>query len=192
MSGKMLFAVVLAAGASRRFGSTKQLASAGGAPLVRRAVRCAADICGPLTVLVAGNDWEKVVSAAGPLQGFFVINEVFADGLSTSLCAAVDIIDEVADAVLLLLADQPLVTTAHLNDLVSKWQEHPESIVASAYAETIGPPVIFPRGYFTALRSLEGDRGAKCIIDSNQDRLKMVSFEPAAVDIDRPADLDNL
>ncbi len=192
MPGKTLFAIVLAAGASRRFGSTKQLALLEGTPLVQRAVRSAENICGPLTVLVAGNDWKSVVSAAVPLQGFIVINEEFADGLSTSLRAAVDSVGEVADAILLLLADQPLVSTAHLKDLASLWRKHTGSIVASAYADTTGPPIIFPRRFFPELVSLDGDRGAKGIIDSNQDKLKIVAFEPAAVDIDRPADLDGL
>lgn len=192
MSVKTLYAIVLAGGSGRRFGSTKQLAMVGDQPMVARAVLNAEDCTGPRTVLVAGNDWAAVVEAARPQQGFFVVNTDYASGMSGSIAAGVRSVRQQADGVLLLLADQPLVTPAHLQDLERAWLRSPDSIVASAYANTCGPPVIFPATRFDELMSLAGDRGARSILDAHRDDMIEIAFEDAAMDIDTPADLDRV
>jgi CTP:molybdopterin cytidylyltransferase MocA len=192
MSGERLFAVVLAGGSGSRFGSTKQLAVVGDQPMVARAVATAEAICGPRTVLVTGNEWAAVVDAARPKQGFFVVNEAHASGLSGSIAVGVRSVRRQADAVMLLLADQPLVTPVHLQQLEQTWRRDRESIVASAYANTCGPPVIFPAAYFDELMSLTGDKGARAVIDAHRDRLIEIAFEDAAIDVDTRADLENL
>ena len=189
MKGKSVFAVVLAAGQSSRFGKTKQLEKYQGIPLVTRSVRLGEAVCGSSTVLVAGNDWQRVTDICAPLAGFFVVNPGFADGLASSIECGIRSVAEVADAVMLLLADQPLITSAHLQMLLDTWQSSRESIVASAYAGTTGPPVIFPRRDFADLIRLSGDRGARSMIDANRERVKVIVFEPAALDIDRQSDL---
>ena len=190
MKEKSIFAVVLAAGLSSRFGRTKQLEKYQGTPLVTRSVRLAEAICGPRSVLVAGNDWQRVTDICAPLAGFIVVNPQFADGLASSIECGVRSVAEVADAVLLLLADQPLISRSHLQSLVDTWQASRESIVASGYAGISGPPVIFPCSDFADLLRLSGDRGARSIIEANQERVKLVGFEPAALDIDRRGDLE--
>jgi len=190
MKGKSVFAVILAAGQSSRFGKTKQLENYQGVPLVVRSVRLAEAVCGSHSVLVAGNDWQRVSEICAPLAGFFVTNPRFAEGLASSIECGIRSIAEVADAVLLLLADQPLVTSTHLQLLVDTWRAAEQSIVASAYAGTSGPPVIFPRRDFGDLLRLSGDRGAHSIIEANSERVRLIEFEPAALDIDRRSDLE--
>jgi CTP:molybdopterin cytidylyltransferase MocA len=189
MSDGNVFAVVLAAGQASRFGATKQLALYDDAPLVTRAVRLAESVCGPRTILVAGHDWAAVTSVCAPLQGYFVLNGEYAEGMASSIAAGVAAVAGVADAILLLLADQPLITPAHLRTLTGCWQKSPDSIVASAYAATSGPPLIFPRQDFAALQALRGDRGAHSIIEAAADRVLQVELSGAALDIDRPEDL---
>ncbi|MGI9260848.1 MAG: nucleotidyltransferase family protein [Woeseiaceae bacterium] len=192
MADPILFAIVLAAGRSLRFGSTKQLAPYSGRPLVARAMSEAESVCGRHSVLVAGNEWRNVSAACEQLQGFLVVNTAFRDGLSTSIRAGIASVAGAADAVLLMLGDQPLITGAHLQALVDRWRESPESIVASAYAETLGPPVIFPRYCYPELAALSGDRGAKSVINANIDKVVRVDCAAAAVDIDRPEDLESI
>ena len=189
MTGKLLFATVLAAGRSGRFGATKQLAEFDGIPLVVRAVRLAESICGSRSLLVAGHEWHSIASACNPLQGFMAINEGYAGGIGTSIACAAKRLGEVADGLMILLADQPLITTAHLQDLVDAWATSPRSVVASTYADTFGPPVIFPRAEFSTLSTLRDDSGARKVIEKNMALAKFVSFEPAACDIDYPEDL---
>lgn len=189
MPDRAVFAIVLAAGASTRFGRTKQLELFEGMPLVAGAVRKAEAVCGARTVLVTGKDWQQVADACRPLNGFFLINDDYEQGISSSIVCGVRAVAESAGAILLMLADLPLVTGKHLAMLVQRWRESPNSIVASAFEDALGPPAVFPRSDFDALLRLEGDRGARPVIDANSERVTAVSCEEAAFDIDRPEDL---
>ena len=174
MSGHALFAIVLAAGKASRFGATKQLAKIDGTSLVARAIRNAESVCGDRSVLVAGMDWQAVAAASAPLRGYLVINSEYADGISGSLKAGIAAVCPAAE---------------HLRDLIAEWHASPDSIIASAYSATTGPPVIFPRRYFPELLSVDGDRGAKSVLDANSDQVLAVDFEAASIDIDHPDDL---
>jgi len=189
MAENTLFTIVLAAGSASRFGSTKQLALFEGQPLVARAARTAESICASRSLLITGNDWQKVAAASAPLQGFMVLNPKYADGIASSIAAGVRSVSAVADGVLLMLADQPLVTTEGITLLADAWHASPGSICASSYAGTVGPPVIFPASLFPQLIGLRGDRGAKGVIDANRDKLISVELQGAAIDIDHPDDL---
>ena len=160
--------------------------------MVTRAVRSAEDLCGPRTLLVTGNDWRNVTAACEPVQGFITHNPRYADGMSSSIAHGVRGVCHVADAILLLLADQPLIGIEHLRSLTDAWAASPGSICASAYAGTEGPPVIFPASCFAQLMALQGDRGAKAVIDSSDAPVITIPCEDAAIDIDTPEDLDNI
>lgn len=192
MDDNSLFALVLAAGAANRFGSTKQLAQYRGQALVARAVRAAESICGSRTLLVVGKEHHAVTAACQPLRGFFIYNPNFADGIAGSIRSGIRCLANQADGILLLLADQPLIDRDHLESLESAWRSAPESIIASAYADTLGPPAIFPGKYFASLAALRGDRGAKSLLEANRDHLKTIAFEKGSVDVDVPADLERL
>lgn len=189
MSQSTIFAVVLAAGPSTRFGRTKQLERFEGVSLAAGAVRKAEAVCGEQSVLVTGKDWREVADSCAPLAGYFVINSDYEQGLASSIVCGVRSVAESADAILLMLADLPLVTTEHLSKLVAAWSASPQSIVASAFEDTLGPPIVFPKTDFDGLMRLRGDRGARSIIDANKERVQAIPCEEAAFDIDRPEDL---
>lgn len=186
-----VFAIVLAAGRSTRFDGNKMLAPVGGRPLVRHAAELAREVCGSRSVLVAGFHAAEVMTATGNAAGFVVINERHDEGMGTSIAAGVAAVRNTAGAVLILLADQPLVTVDHLAALISRWSGTDNEIVATAFDDTVGPPVLFPRGAFGELVRLEGDDGARRLIRSPF-RVETVRFDNAAVDVDRPDDLENL
>lgn len=192
MSTRNLFAIVLAAGSASRFGATKQLATIDGEPLVRRAVRLAELACSRRVVLVTGNDRARVTAACAPLAGFVTVNPEFASGLSSSIRAGIEAVSPAADAALILLADQPQIGIDDLMVLSATWRQEPDAIVACAYTGTVGPPAIFPRALFPALTALDGDRGAKSVIEAHRDIVALVECEAAAMDIDRPQDLEKL
>ena len=192
MTDSTLYALVLAAGASSRFGSTKQVARLDGQPLVARATRNAEAVCDANVVLVTGNDWAAVTAAAAPMTGCFVVNSRFQEGLSTSIGCGIRALPDDADGVLIVLADQPLVTVGHLKRLADAWRRHTGSIIASTWREVSGPPVIFPRDAFRDLASLSGDAGARKVIESGRHPVERIDFADGAVDIDRPEDLEKL
>ncbi len=187
-----VFAVVLAAGRASRFGATKQAKELHGVPLVRRAALVANEVCGDRVIAVLGHDRDSVLAALGSQRVFIVINEAYRDGMGTSIAAAARVCSERADAILLLLADQPLVTAEHLQMLVDTWSGAEDEIVASAYEGSQGPPVLLPVATFDELELLDGDTGARALLDDVRFHVVTVPFEAAATDIDTPADLDAL
>lgn len=188
--GKTVFAVVLAAGYASRFGSAKQLAEADGVALVKRAVDAACGACERNVAVVIGHEWQSVSNACMPFDGFLIVNDSFADGMGSSIAAAVRRLRHVADAVIIMLADQPLVTAEHIRSLVDSWSGAADEIVATAFADTCGPPVLFPRDCFDELAALQGDSGGRHLLENDRFAVKRMIFEGAAVDIDNPADLD--
>ncbi len=187
-----LFAVVLAAGRSSRFGSTKQAAKLEQVSLVRRAIDTAASALEDRVITVIGHDSATVIQAMDTDSGFIIVNEAYDEGLGSSIAAAARACGAHADALLLLLADQALVTDEHLRTLIDAWSGNADEIVATAYNHSLGPPVLMPRATFSDLRALSGDRGARALLSDDRFQLKTVRFEAAAVDIDTPEDLRRL
>ena len=187
-----IFAVVLAAGASQRFGSSKQLARFDGDTLVHRAARLARQVCGDDSVLVVGHRADEIVAAANGECRFLLVNEHYADGIGTSLALAVRALQHVADALLVLLADQPLITTADLEALLRAWPGTEDVIVASRFDRALGPPALLPRGSFELLHSRRGDAGARELFESGRFRVREVECAAAAADVDTPGDLERL
>ncbi len=186
----VIAAALLAAGSSSRFGSTKQLAELDGVPLVRRAVATARDAFGPRILTVIGHEAGAVIRAQGPDAGFAIVNEDFARGMGSSIARAARALSPFADAIVIMLADQPLVSSAHLHDLVATWSGDDHEIVATGFDGTLGPPALFPRGTFDALAASSGDTGARRLFQDDRFSLRTIDFQPAAVDIDSSSDLD--
>lgn len=138
---------------------------------------------------VIGHDRVPVLRALGSDAGFVVVNDKHEQGLGSSIARAARACRRDADALLLLLADQPLITADHLQALIDNWSGSAEEIVATAFDGIAGPPVLFPSGTFDELCALTGDEGARSLFRNDCFRLKTVPFEPAAVDVDTPADL---
>ena len=187
-----IFAIILAAGESTRFGSTKQLARWDDETLVGRAVRLARAVCGDCSVLVVGSDWKRVSAACEPRPGFLVRNDDYQSGMASSIACGVRSVAHTADAVVLLMADQPLITAEHLKSLIGEWHKAPNDIVISEYAGVQGPPVIFPAHCFASLMKLVGDQGARALLSDSAHSVTGLSFDAASIDIDTPEDLEKL
>jgi molybdenum cofactor cytidylyltransferase len=194
MSSNRVAALVLAAGASSRMGSPKQLLDWGGRPLVRAAAEVAlAARLDPLLVVVGGAQAAVEDALAGlPLQ--IIANPDYAAGQSTSLHAGIAALGQDADAVVVLLGDQPFVTAAIVEQLVTEWQASRAAIVAPTYAGQRGNPVLFARAVFPELLAIKGDQGARGVLAADRSRVRLIAFDdprPLA-DIDTPEDYERL
>jgi molybdenum cofactor cytidylyltransferase len=112
--------------------------------------------------------------------------------MGSSIARATEILADKASALLIILADQPLVTEEHLDSLLQRWTGSDTQIVASSYDNTRGAPVLLPDGCFPDLLLLDGDRGAKVLFDDPRFTLESIDFAPAAVDVDTAEDLARL
>ena len=188
-SAKSLFAIVLAAGASTRFGSPKQLVRIAGRPLLHTAVTRASEVVGSALVVVLGAGAAELGALLKHSPGTIVINQEWREGLASSIRAGVARLPLTCCGAMLLLADQPAVTADDLRRLAGTWRKQPQYIAAALYAGAPGVPAIFPRSLFQELAQLRGDQGARALLRRNLDRLVRVPMPGAALDIDTPEDL---
>ena len=182
--------VVLAAGQSERFGTCKLLEHYRGEPLVSRAVRAARDVAPGGVHVVTGYDADDVAAAAE--ADVVVRNHDYADGMGGSIARGVRAARDGADAIIIMLADQPLVDASHLAALIEHWTGDESEIVATRTSRSLGPPVLFGSAAFDALCCLDGDGGAKPVMLDPRFTLREVACDDAAIDIDTRGDLEAL
>src|SRR5580765_2179534 len=123
-----------------------------------------------------------------------IANPDYADGQSTSLRAGIAALGQDADAVVVLLGDQPFVTAAIVERLVAEWQASAAVIVVPTYVGQRGNPVLFARAIFPELLAVQGDQGARAVLAADRSRIRLVAFDdprPLA-DIDTPEDYERL
>ena len=130
-------------------------------PLLEDALRASRESCEGRVLLVTGE--EPFADLAARYADRVVSNPRFEDGIGTSIAAAAAACDSETDALIVVLGDQPLVTAAHLRALMTTWDGEEGGIVATSYADTRGPPVLFCSAYFSELAELHDDSGAKRI-----------------------------
>ena len=186
--------IVLAAGASRRMGEPKQLLRCEGETLLRRAVRAAlGSRCRPLIVVLGANAealGDEVVGAR------VAVNEEWAEGMSSSIRCGLRALEAAtagtAEAVVLTLCDQPLVTSGVINRLLDVYETERPPLVASEYGAgaemTLGVPALFSRALFSELMDLRGAEGAKRVIRRHSGAALNVAAPEAAFDVDTPED----
>ena len=184
-----LYAIVLAAGASTRFGSAKQLVRLAGRPLLHTVVTRASEVTGNALIVVLGSGAAQLAPLLKHSPGSVVINQEWREGLASSIRAGVARLPAACSAVMLLLADQAAVTAEDLKRLAGSWRKQPQHMAAALYSGSCGAPAIFPRSSFRSLSELRGDTGARALLVRNPDRVVRVPMPSAAVDVDTPEDL---
>ncbi|MEP4703755.1 MAG: molybdopterin-binding/glycosyltransferase family 2 protein [Hyphomicrobiales bacterium] len=182
-------AIVLAAGRSTRMGGpNKLLAQLDGQPLVRHVVSNLTSSRIDEIVVVTGHMHDEVEKALDGCAVRFVHNSDFADGLSTSLRAGIDALDSTADAALIALGDMPFVTSEAFNLMIDAYDQS-ETIYAAVATSNgkRGNPVLWSRRFFDALKSIQGDTGARHLIGENEAMIAEVEIgKAAALDLDTP------
>jgi molybdenum cofactor cytidylyltransferase len=188
-------AVILAAGPSSRMGRSKQLLQYGGQTLVRRAALAAEEAgCNPV-VVVTGAHAKEMEEALHGLDVLKANNPEWDSGMGSSIRAGVQAIIKANDkitALVLMLCDQPFVTSDVLSGLIMAHRKTGREIVASNYGETIGVPALFGKTFFTELVRLESGAGAKQVIQRHLTQVHLLPFPQGEIDLDTPADFDRL
>jgi len=185
-----LHVMLLAAGSSSRFGSPKQLADIAGRPMLARTLDTVLQLERRHAVtVVLGANAERLEPLVRDAAANVVFNPDHALGLASSIRVGLAQAPFDARGALIALADQVAVTADDLRQLVSRWEQQPDRIVAAQYADTIGVPAIFPADLFGELAALQGDRGARAVLLRYPERVIAVPMPSAAQDIDTPDDL---
>jgi 4-nitrophenyl phosphatase len=198
---KRIGAVILAAGASTRFGQPKQLLDWDGVPLLVHVVDVVvAAGLGP-AIVVLGCLAESVRAAldAGADKGGWVsvqtaMNWRWKEGMSTSVQVGLAALPPETEGAVFLQCDQPLVTPDLLRSLVTRFEETGATIVHPTHAGRRGTPVLFGRCLFAELATVTGDEGGRSLITRHaQDVATVQVTDPIVLaDIDTPDEYERL
>ncbi|MDX2015629.1 MAG: nucleotidyltransferase family protein [Myxococcaceae bacterium] len=173
-------ALVLAAGASSRFGSPKQVTPWKGQPLVRFVVSEVAAVV-PRVVVVTGAHAALVREALEGTSAQLVFAEHWARGPGASVKAGLAALGDV-DAVLITLCDLPHVTRDDYARLVAT----PGALVAAAFDDAVGAPVVVRAPHLSALAGLDDSSGARQLLSAHRAQVVSVPCPAAALDLDVP------
>lgn len=191
-------AILLAAGSSTRLGQPKQLLRLpvfGGETLLDHAVALArASSAAPIFV-VLGAHAEEIILECELLDCILVRNEAWAEGIASSLRGGIAAVLENAPAAsgaMVLVCDQPGLSADHLTRLLDTHRDDANRIAASRYAGRAGVPVIFPRRLFPALLELQGDQGARALLQQAGTAVHAIDFPGGELDLDSPEDVQRL
>ena len=185
--------VILAAGSSSRMNRSKQLLEVGGESLLLKSVRIALQSKTEKIVVVLGANETAHRKLIDQLPVEIVSNPKWQKGMGSSLKKGLQHILQILPdmkSVIVMVCDQPLLTTAHLNQLIESSVSTKTSIVASYYSTTAGVPALFKKDLFDQLLCIEDREGAKSIIQKNGSVIKTVEFPGGEIDLDTKFDYD--
>jgi molybdenum cofactor cytidylyltransferase len=188
--------LLLAAGSSSRLGRPKQLLPYAGKTLLRRAAETAiAAAEGAPVVVVTGALHEELLPELIRLPVTVVRCENWQQGMGASIkqgLAALESLCPTPTSLIVLLCDQPLVTTALLQQLTETHAATSRPLVASEYEGVRGVPVLFAAEALPLLRQLPDAAGAGQLLRQHPELVTAVPFPGGAVDVDTEAQYEAL
>ncbi|MDE1207694.1 nucleotidyltransferase family protein [Tenacibaculum larymnensis] len=185
--------LILAAGSASRMGKMKQLLPYKSTTLLEWVIQQAQKsiVKNVFCVLGANKDTIEKQLTSNTIK--IIYNPNYESGLSTSIVTGIDFLQKHNfDNALIMLADQPHVTSEYLNSLIEASKKNPSKIITSNYQGSVGVPAIFPKKYFNDLLNLEGDKGAKNFLLQHNDNVIKVNSHQNLLDIDTPEDYQHL
>jgi molybdenum cofactor cytidylyltransferase len=192
-------AVILAAGASTRMGTPKQLLEWRGRSLLRSITETAiAADCDPIIVVVGASSdsakrrlRQRIQAEIIDLPVQIVNNPQWQTGMGSSIRTGIQALIDLnpaVEAAILLLCDQPFVSSQTVWQLRSVYDDTHQSIVAARYQDTIGVPALFDRQLFPELLALDRLAGAKIVIKNHLNAVATIDFPQGSIDLDTPQD----
>lgn len=188
----MLDIVILAAGASKRLGRSKQLLEINNESLICRVAKVAIELTDYFHLnqphIIIGKNHKAVNAAVKELSVLTHYHSKWGEGMGSSIASSIKHLNVNSSGVLFMTCDQVLLTTELLKPLIETWLENPDNIIATIYNNVIGIPVIFPAEYNSSIALLSSDKGAKSLLKKYQEAVVTVEISAAAQDLDNDDD----
>ncbi len=185
--------LILAAGASKRMGSIKQLLPWAETTLLGNAIAMAQSSKANKTIVVLGANASVIAAQLPDKEVQFIKNENWASGMGSTIATGIECLlknGEPYEAVLITLADQPLIDTRYLNLMIDTANKVNKGIVATAYGDRAGVPALFGRPYFKTLMALGAEQGAKEVLIRFKSDIFMLDPGDKSLDIDTKEDYE--
>lgn len=185
--------IILAAGSSSRLGQSKQLLKIDDETLLARSCKLALDVSKNATVVLGAN-YQAHEQAIQRIPIKVIENKNWQLGMGNSLKVGINYAlsdNSNLNAILVMVCDQPLLTSNHLQKLIEISNTNERSIISSSYQGVLGVPAIFKKNIFDELLILKDEEGARKIIQSKKNEVCSVEFIGGEIDLDTPADVKN-
>ena len=179
--------LVLGAGGSSRLGRPKQLLAYGDRPLLEHTLNTARDCGFDQLVVPIGGAAAEVRERVDFSGAEVVVNEDYGEGCSSSIAAALGVVNERCDVLVLMLGDQPGVTPDTVRALLAGRGDAP--LAVCRYDDARGHPIAFARSVFAQLADLHGDKGVWRLLDEHAgDVVDVPIAGNVPLDVDTPED----
>lgn len=176
--------IILAAGRSSRMGRIKQLLPFRSKTILDAVLNSVRASRLKPVVLVLGHAAERIRRTVEVCQVRVTVNGDYNQGQSTSLKAGLAAIPVDVDAAMFILGDQPLISPQMIDRLVAEHEKCRAPLVIPVVEGKRGNPVIIGRALFPAIRTLNGDTGARVLFDRFADQIRTVSIHDPAIHFD--------
>ncbi|CAM1363314.1 Molybdenum cofactor cytidylyltransferase [Tenacibaculum sediminilitoris] len=185
--------LILAAGSASRMGKIKQLLPYKNTTLLEWAIEQAQKLTVKNVFCVLGANKDAIEKQLTTKNVEVIYNPNYKNGLSTSIVEGINFLQKHNfDNALIMLSDQPHVTSEYLSSMIETSKNNPSKIIASNYQVSVGVPAIFPKIFFNDLLNLKGDKGAKKILLQHDKNVVKVNSSQNLLDIDTPEDYQHL
>jgi molybdenum cofactor cytidylyltransferase len=145
-----------------------------------------------LVVVVMGRAADEVRESVEFGRAIAVDNLAYGEGCASSLLTGLDAAGDCA-AIMLLLGDQPGVTTEFIDQVASAWRRESSWAAVTSYRGALGHPMLFSREAFGDLRGLHGDKAVWKLIEAYPERILRVEIDAALPpDVDTPEDYERV
>jgi len=187
--------IILAAGNSSRLGQPKQLLAYQGKTLLEIVTDAARQSSANPIIVVLGSHAEDILKEVNLAGIHHIVNDSWEKGMSSSI--ALGLIEALKlqpalENVIITVSDQAFLNPEILEALITKQKTSGKNIVACSYGQTTGSPALFNKKYFGQLMALNGDKGAKTILEQYPEDTETITFELGHIDIDTEKDYYNL
>lgn len=186
-------ALVLAAGASRRLGRSKQLLPWGDSSLLGTVVAQTRTWPVSSVWVVLGSGCDEVLAAVDFGDAGVIENPEWEEGMASSLRVGLDALshDPSLEAAFIVMGDQPNINLTVIDALLQRWEESDALAIVPKYRYVRGNPVLVSRQLWPRLMSLEGDQGGRKLLQAHPEWVEEVWFEQLPPrDIDTPTDIE--
>jgi len=179
--------ILLAAGSSSRMGQPKQLLPWGEKTLIEHQIQTLLQTGEPVFV-VLGAHTDRIFPLIEKYPVTIAVNDKWENGMGGSVSCGITKLEQTeadADGALITLVDQPLIPIHHFERMMKAFEKGFQLIVASTSTEGWhGVPALFDKCYFSELRNLQGEKGAKTLIRKYPNRIKAMECNEIINDID--------
>ena len=179
--------VILAAGKATRMGQSKQLLPWGDSTLLGSVIETILAVDATIFCVVMGAYQNEIEKKTDLSKTIVFINKNWQQGIGSSIALTTAEIDKQyphINAILFVLADQPFISSLHINAMIQSHNNEKEAIIVTKKKDYRGVPVLFPKKFFSDLMLLSNDEGAKQIINRNKDQVREIVTQDDTADID--------